>query len=109
MQRLMQRDSSSEAEATSRINSQMPITDKVKYADLVIDNSGTRLELETQVARMVEEWEAQAGRTWLVSWLIPPVGVALALLVLAWRSFKRWGGKPGAQTSLKFGSHSKSD
>ena len=33
-------------EATNKINSQMPLAAKVKKADIVIDNSGTKKQLE---------------------------------------------------------------
>ena len=47
--RLMARDGLSEADARARIASQMPIAEKAKRADHVIDNSGTREETERQV------------------------------------------------------------
>ena len=47
--RLMERDSLSDADARARIASQMPIAEKAKLADHVIDNSGTRDETERQV------------------------------------------------------------
>jgi dephospho-CoA kinase len=47
--RLMTRDGLSEADALARIASQMPIAEKAKRADYVIDNSGTREETERQV------------------------------------------------------------
>jgi dephospho-CoA kinase len=47
--RLMTRDGRPEAECRARIASQMPVADKAKRADYVIDNSGTRAETEGQV------------------------------------------------------------
>jgi dephospho-CoA kinase len=47
--RLMARDGLSEADAQARIASQMPIAEKAKRADYVIDNTGTREETERQV------------------------------------------------------------
>ena len=47
--RLMARDGMSEAEARARKASQMPVADKAKLADYVVDNSGTRAETERQV------------------------------------------------------------
>jgi dephospho-CoA kinase len=47
--RLMERDGLSEADARQRIASQMPIAEKAKLADHVIDNSGTREETERRV------------------------------------------------------------
>ena len=64
--RLVARDGSSEDEARRRIASQMPITEKVKVADYVIDNSGTRAETERQVREVYKalgaELEARTGR-----------------------------------------------
>ena len=39
----------SEAEAQARIDAQMPISEKVKYADIVVNNDGTYEELQKQV------------------------------------------------------------
>lgn len=47
--RLMERDGLNDADARARIGSQMPIAEKAKLADHVIDNSGTREETERQV------------------------------------------------------------
>jgi dephospho-CoA kinase len=47
--RLMERDGLSDADARARIGSQMPVAEKAKLADHVIDNSGTREETERQV------------------------------------------------------------
>lgn len=47
--RLMERDGLSEEDARARIESQMPVAEKAKLADHVIDNSGSREETERQV------------------------------------------------------------
>ncbi len=47
--RFMARDGLGEAEARQRISSQMPLAEKVKVADYVIDNSGSRAETERRV------------------------------------------------------------
>ena len=47
--RLMERDGLIQADALARIASQMPIAEKAKLADYVIDNSGAREETEGQV------------------------------------------------------------
>jgi dephospho-CoA kinase len=49
LSRLMSRDGLGEEEARRRIASQMPVADKAKLADYVIDNSGFRAETERQV------------------------------------------------------------
>src|SRR4029450_153039 len=43
------RDGCPEAEARARIASQMPVAEKAKLADYVVDNSGSRAETERQV------------------------------------------------------------
>ncbi|KAF8902234.1 dephospho-CoA kinase [Gymnopilus junonius] len=89
LQRLISRDSSTPAEASSRLRSQIPIADKVAYADVVVDNSGTRSELESQVDSLVKRLEKEAGSWgWIVSWLVPPVGLASAVWTLVWRRLK---------------------
>jgi dephospho-CoA kinase len=47
--RLIARDGLSEHAARQRIASQMPLSEKVTFADHVIDNSGTRAETERRV------------------------------------------------------------
>jgi len=49
LSRLMARDGFSEEDARRRIASQMPLAEKVKVADHVIDNSGTRDATERRV------------------------------------------------------------
>jgi dephospho-CoA kinase len=50
--RLRARDGFSEQEALQRIRSQMPLAEKAKLADHVIDNSGDRAATEAQVRRV---------------------------------------------------------
>jgi len=52
MQRLLERDGLSEAEARQRIAAQWPQADKVQKADYVIDNSGSREETRATVAAL---------------------------------------------------------
>lgn len=49
IQRLMKRDGFSREEAVKRISAQMPLSEKVKHADYVIDNSGKIEETEKHV------------------------------------------------------------
>ena len=58
VQRLMARDGSSREEALRRIAAQMPIEEKKKFGNVVIDNSGTPEETEKQVK---EIWEREFG------------------------------------------------
>ncbi len=55
LRRLMARDGMSEEEARGRIATQMPVADKAKLADYVIDNSGSRAETERQVREAYAE------------------------------------------------------
>ena len=70
LERLMQRDGSSREDASSRLNSQLPIADKVQYADRVIDNSGSLADLEAHVDNLVKALDRQVGWTWRLSWLL---------------------------------------
>ncbi|KAK0194453.1 CoaE-domain-containing protein [Armillaria mellea] len=83
LERLMQRDGSTREDASARLSSQLPISDKVKYADIVIDNSSTRENLEGQVTVFVQELEKAVGWTWVLSWLVPPYGILSASWILA--------------------------
>lgn len=49
LQRLMERDGYSHADAEARLQAQMPIEDKKKLSDVLIDNSGTLKATEAQV------------------------------------------------------------
>ncbi|HEY7653396.1 MAG TPA: dephospho-CoA kinase [Methylomirabilota bacterium] len=49
LRRLMERDGCSEEAARARTASQMPLAIKARYADYVIDNSGTREQTEARV------------------------------------------------------------
>ncbi|RMF92822.1 MAG: dephospho-CoA kinase [Candidatus Schekmanbacteria bacterium] len=55
MRRLIQLRGMKKEDAENRINSQMPIDDKVKRADYVIDNSGTIDDLRRQVEDLFKE------------------------------------------------------
>ena len=45
----------SQAEAQARIDSQMPLSEKIKYADFVLENDGTLEELEEKVGSLWHE------------------------------------------------------
>ncbi|EUJ17754.1 dephospho-CoA kinase [Listeria aquatica] len=53
--RLMARNELSREEALARIATQMPISDKAKLADFVIDNSGTLKETSEQVNELLHQ------------------------------------------------------
>ncbi|KAF7301076.1 CoaE-domain-containing protein [Mycena indigotica] len=86
LERLMKRDNSSAEDASARLNSQLPITDKILYADHVVDNSGSPEDLEGHVNELVRVLKRDSGWSWRLSWLFPPYGVLSALLTLVWRA-----------------------
>jgi dephospho-CoA kinase len=55
LQRLMLRDSISEAEARQRIESQMPTLEKIKFGDFIIETSGKLSETYLQVKQVYSE------------------------------------------------------
>ncbi|GIN91790.1 dephospho-CoA kinase [Siminovitchia terrae] len=57
LERLMERNAFTEEEAISRIASQMPLQEKVKMADAVIDNNGSMEETERQLEQLIEKWK----------------------------------------------------
>ncbi|MBY8913192.1 dephospho-CoA kinase [Bacillus sp. YC2] len=56
LKRLMERNSLTEEEALSRITSQMPLADKTKRADIVIDNSGSVEKTKQQLDDILKSW-----------------------------------------------------
>jgi dephospho-CoA kinase len=100
LQRLVKRDGSAREEASSRLNSQLPITEKLPYADHVVENSGTLMELEAETQLLVNKLDREyGGLTWFLCWLVPPVGIffGLGTLVLKRikgdkRAYRRQGG-----------------
>ena len=57
IKRLMTRDGFSREEALRRISAQMPLSEKVKLADFVIDNNGSIEETKKQVEEIFKELE----------------------------------------------------
>ncbi|MDE0086699.1 MAG: dephospho-CoA kinase [Candidatus Poribacteria bacterium] len=60
LQRILERSHAqnrplTESEAQARIDSQMPVSEKVKYADVVIENNGTLQELNKQVDELWDQ------------------------------------------------------
>ncbi|WP_188206387.1 dephospho-CoA kinase [Alkalibacillus aidingensis] len=56
LQRLMERDESTEEEAKKRINAQIPIIKKKERADAIIDNGGTIKESRQQLKVLLYNW-----------------------------------------------------
>lgn len=94
IQRLRARNNLSLSEAQARLGAQHPLSSKLDYADFVIDNSGPLPDLQAQVDRVIAKLDGRAGWSWVLSWLIPPVGIARALLRISWRLYFAGVGKP---------------
>ena len=52
LQRLIKRNNFSEQEAVARIKAQLPLAEKIRRADQVIDNSGDLAQLQAEIARL---------------------------------------------------------
>jgi len=90
LQRLMRRDGTTREDASSRLNSQLPIGEKLPYADYVVENSGTLIELEAETQLLINKLTRESGGfTWLLCWLIPPIGILFGLQSLAWKRIKK--------------------
>ncbi|OCA81808.1 MULTISPECIES: dephospho-CoA kinase [unclassified Bacillus (in: firmicutes)] len=55
LKRLMARDHFTEEEALARIRAQMPIDDKKKLADYIVDNNGEFFETEEQLIDLIKQ------------------------------------------------------
>ncbi len=60
LKRLMERERFTRDQAMSRIRSQMPLGEKRRHADYIIDNTGAREDTERQANRVFSELKQQA-------------------------------------------------
>ncbi|KAK2649418.1 hypothetical protein Ddye_016907 [Dipteronia dyeriana] len=67
LQRLMERDRTSEEDAKTRINAQMPLDIKITKADIVIDNNGSLDDLNEQFRKVLSQ--VTRPFTWTEFWL----------------------------------------
>ncbi|KAI7901302.1 dephospho-CoA kinase [Cokeromyces recurvatus] len=81
LQRLRKRDNLSEEQALQRIKAQMPISEKVAKADIVLDNSSNIQQLEIQVKNMIEKLRP-SRLTWLFEWAGPPTALILLSVLI---------------------------
>ncbi|KAI8982455.1 dephospho-CoA kinase [Mycotypha africana] len=82
IQRLRKRDSLTEEQALQRIKAQMPMSEKVAKADIVIDNSSDVLQLEVQVKNAIQKIRPSKF-TWLFEYAGPPIILSI-FPVLIW-------------------------
>jgi dephospho-CoA kinase len=73
----VKRDNISEEAATQRIRSQMPLSEKVKLADIVLDNSSDLDQLKLQVRNLTARLTPSIS-SWLLGWIAPPVALAVS-------------------------------
>ncbi|THE14726.1 dephospho-CoA kinase [Bacillus timonensis] len=59
LSRLLSRNGFTKKEAEARIQSQMPLKDKIQFADAVIDNNGTIEATKDQFHAICEQWGIQ--------------------------------------------------
>ncbi|MFJ7974644.1 dephospho-CoA kinase [Peribacillus sp. NPDC096379] len=57
LERLIKRNGLSEVDAKARVDSQMPLVEKKKLADVVINNNGSLLESKKQIKQVLAQWE----------------------------------------------------
>ncbi len=58
IRRLMERDGITKAEAWRMVELQIPLAEKRRFADYIINNDGTREETETQVRKLFESFSS---------------------------------------------------
>lgn len=56
LSRLIARNDFTENEAMARIKSQLPLSEKLRWADAVINNNGTVAETKQQLKKVLQEW-----------------------------------------------------
>lgn len=63
LQRIVERDQSSEEEAKRRMATQIPVAEKAKKADAVIDNNGTKEDSYKQLKKILLDWGIDIDNT----------------------------------------------
>jgi dephospho-CoA kinase len=82
LQRLRDRNNMAQEDAEARVASQMPVDQKLKLADVIINNDGTLEELKDKVIA-IQQMHLQRWR-WLHRTVLSPAGVA-TVGALLWR------------------------
>ncbi|KAI9019582.1 dephospho-CoA kinase [Phycomyces nitens] len=79
LQRLRSRDGLTEEQAGNRIQAQMPLSEKVEKADIVLDNSSDVSQLKIQVRNMIRKTKPSTG-IWLIEYISPLALIALSIV-----------------------------
>jgi dephospho-CoA kinase len=85
----MERDNIRLTAAQDRVASQMAISEKIAYADKILDNSAGVVELERLVTELATSLRAKAGWSWRLCWIFPPLGLVLGGWSLGTRAIYR--------------------
>ncbi|KIY46877.1 CoaE-domain-containing protein [Fistulina hepatica ATCC 64428] len=72
-------------DALSRLNTQTSIEQKVTYADVLMDNSGSLEDVDDKVDALVTYLDRLSGWYWRLYWLLPPLGLVVAVATVARR------------------------
>ncbi len=77
----MDRDQLTEVEAIQRLESQMPLAEKCRKADIVVDNSRDRDSTHQEVVRVYKELSRLSSYRWLMRWTLLATLVALGFFL----------------------------
>ncbi len=77
----MDRDQLTEVEAIQRLESQMPLAEKCRKADIVVDNSRDRDSTHQEVVRVHKELSRLSSYRWLMRWTLLAAVVALGFFL----------------------------
>lgn len=80
----MARDSVSKADALQRIEAQMPLSEKCRRADFVIDNSMTRENTRKQVVQLYEEMKRLSSFQRAFRWILLILLLLLNGYIIKW-------------------------
>lgn len=82
LRRLMARNSFSEEEASARIRSQMPLAMKAKRSDVVVDNNGSKGDLEAAAVKAYLDITARRSYTPNLSSIILALPLAATVSIV---------------------------
>lgn len=82
---------------------QIPLPDKLPYADHIIDNSSPLPTVNQSITHLVRSWrrESESFPGWWWCWVFPPLGLLRAIWVLAGRSSRVARRKKNSWTAKK--------
>lgn len=69
VERLIARDGITEADALQRLGAQLPLAEKCRRADMVIDNSNDYEFTHQQVVKLHEDLKRMSSLRWMFRWI----------------------------------------